>query len=247
MSDIQYSDHIRHYQKDAEFQNYFENNPFEDHNIKRRYAYIFKWLSPIDNKTILEVGSGGGHAIEHIKREKCAYVPLDIPLINLQGIKSKGPKKIYPVSGDAYKLPFKDNCFNAVIISEVLEHLQNPAFVLEEISRVILNDGLILVSVPYKEKISYQICVHCNQPTPTHAHFHSFDENSILEFTRKTDLKMDCKRKLNNKFLSRISIFLKINYLPFHLWLILDRLMNIIFPKPTHILFQFRKSSVLFK
>ena len=244
---MKYGNHIQHYQADANFNNYFENNPIEAHNIRRRYAHLFKWLSPLDKGILLEIGSGGGYAIAEIHKTQFDYVPLDIPITNLNGIKSKSNRNIYPVSGDAYKLPFKDNSCTAIILSEVLEHLQDPAAAFKEMSRILHKDGILLISVPYKEKISYQICVHCNQPTPTHAHFHSFDEKIIQNLANQTDLKIVRYKKLNNKILSRISIFLKINYYPFFVWRQLDKVINAIIPKPSHLIIQLQKSFAIFK
>ena len=241
---MKYHNHVEHYQKDANFNNYFENNPIEEHNIKRRYAYFFKWLPSPDNGTILEIGSGGGYAISHIKKTNIDYVPLDIPIASLKGIKSISEIIIYPVSGDAYNLPFKDNHFSVIILSEVLEHLQDPKAALKEICRVLSDDGILIISVPYKEKITYQICVHCNQPTPTHAHFHSFDEKTLDTFLADTNLKIDKKRKITNKLLSRFSIMMKFDILPFYLWLIMDRLFNLLIPKSSHIIFRLKKNNM---
>ena len=242
---MEYQNHVAHYQKDADFHDYFKNNPIEEHNIKRRYAYFFNRLSLNDRGSILEIGAGGGYAVEQIDKRTNTYIPLDIPLSNLIRIKSKTEKIIYPVSGDTYKLPFKDACIDSIILSEVLEHLYDPTAALKEMSRILLNKGLLIISVPFKEKITYQICVHCNQQTPTHAHFHSFDEKTIKAFLENTDLEIERKMKVSNKLLSRISIMLKLNYLPFPIWKGLDQLLNMFIPKPSHILFQLRKPSAL--
>lgn len=244
---MKYQNHITHYQIDADFHDYFENNPIEEHNIKCRYSQIFNWLKTCSHKLILEIGSGGGYAVNQINTIKTVYVPLDIPLNNLKGIKDRSINEIFPTSGDVYNLPFQNNCIESIILSEVLEHLDSPSIALKEISRVLSDEGLLVISVPYKEKITYQICVHCNKPTPTHAHFHSFDEKTMEEFLDKTGLRIERKLKVNNKFLSRISMMLKLNYFPFALWRGLDKIFNIIFPKPSHILFQLKKSATVTK
>lgn len=238
---MKYKNHIQHYQNDADFHNYFENNPIEEHNIRRRYSCFFKWLLPLKNGILLEIGSGGGYAMQEIKKTRFDYVALDIPITNLKGIKSRSEKSIYAVSGDAYQLPFKDKNVNTIILSEVLEHFQDPAKALKEMHRILADDGVLLISVPYKETISYQICVHCNKPTPTHAHFHSFDENSLDPFLTDTNLSVDKKQKITNKLLSRISVFFKLNNLPFYLWQLIDRGLNLVIPKPSHIIFRLKK------
>jgi methionine biosynthesis protein MetW len=49
---------------------------------------------------------------------------------------------------DATRLPFLDNTFDAVISVEVLEHLLAPQLALEEISRVLVPGGKLIVTVP---------------------------------------------------------------------------------------------------
>jgi SAM-dependent methyltransferase len=52
------------------------------------------------------------------------------------------------VEGDAYRLPFADGAFDAVICSEVLEHLHLYDDVLVEIRRVLKAGGLFAPTVP---------------------------------------------------------------------------------------------------
>ena len=52
------------------------------------------------------------------------------------------------LAGDALRLPFADDCFDAVICSEVLEHIPNYAPVLGELQRVLKPGGKLCVSVP---------------------------------------------------------------------------------------------------
>lgn len=48
--------------------------------------------------------------------------------------------------GSAYELPYKDNSFDLVVCTEVLEHLDHPAKVLSEILRT--SRRYVLISVP---------------------------------------------------------------------------------------------------
>lgn len=51
-------------------------------------------------------------------------------------------------AGDAGRLPFPDDCFDAVVCSEVLEHLQDWHGALAEIQRIVKPGGQIALSVP---------------------------------------------------------------------------------------------------
>jgi SAM-dependent methyltransferase len=50
--------------------------------------------------------------------------------------------------GSVYQLPFPDESFDCVIISEVLEHLHEDQRALREISRVLKQGGVLAASVP---------------------------------------------------------------------------------------------------
>ncbi len=52
------------------------------------------------------------------------------------------------VQGDTFHLPFADRSFDCVIASEVLEHLEDDAAAIAEMSRVLRPQGLLAVSVP---------------------------------------------------------------------------------------------------
>ena len=57
------------------------------------------------------------------------------------------------VVGDGAELPFPDNIFDAVLISEVLEHVPDPDRVLGEAARVLNRGGKILITVPFNNPI----------------------------------------------------------------------------------------------
>lgn len=55
-----------------------------------------------------------------------------------------------PISSDICSLPFKDDTFDFVLCSEVLEHLDNPDKGIKELSRVLKKDHYIFITVPNK-------------------------------------------------------------------------------------------------
>lgn len=53
------------------------------------------------------------------------------------------------LQSDAAHVPFRDSCFDAVICSELLEHVPNPLIVLHEAHRVLRVPGVLLICVPF--------------------------------------------------------------------------------------------------
>ncbi|MCA1959970.1 MAG: class I SAM-dependent methyltransferase [Desulfomonile sp.] len=57
------------------------------------------------------------------------------------------------VQADAAWLPFRDECFDGVICSEVLEHVPDPRVVLQDVHRVLKRHGRLLVCIPFLNRI----------------------------------------------------------------------------------------------
>ena len=53
------------------------------------------------------------------------------------------------VIGDAHQLPFRSDSVDGVVMSEVMEHLRDPASALAEIHRVLRPGASLYASVPF--------------------------------------------------------------------------------------------------
>ncbi len=94
--------------------------------------------------TALDAGCGSGILASIIaeKLPSCSVSGVDIaPLARpVPGVNFK--------TADIAALPFTDNSFDAVVCSEVLEHLFNPAEAAREIARVLSPGGSAFITVP---------------------------------------------------------------------------------------------------
>ncbi len=92
----------------------------------------------IDGALVLDVGSGGGRHVRAFGTLGATVVATDIaPSPDGAG-----------VVADAHLLPFRAGVFDVVIISEVLEHVCEPARMLAESVRVLRSTGTLAISVP---------------------------------------------------------------------------------------------------
>jgi len=231
---MKYKNHIAHYQADAEVCDYFDEDVFDQQMNRRRYESFRAIHTFKDGERVLEIGSGGGPGLQIFGKLPVVYFPLDIPLKNLKKIKQGAEFPLHPLSGDVFNLPLYDNCVDVVILSEVLEHLEKPLPALGEIKRVLKPNGELLVSVPYKEKIAYNLCVHCNQPTPQNAHFHSFDKKNMTEMLAASGLNPQKILTINNKIAHRLRLNVLLKGLPYPVWRLFDWIVNLISRKASH-------------
>lgn len=58
-------------------------------------------------------------------------------------------KRLDCVNLNVEPLPYSDSSFDTVIISDVIEHLENPSFVLREINRVLIDGGKMILATPH--------------------------------------------------------------------------------------------------
>jgi len=93
---------------------------------------------------LLDVGCGNQPYRPHLPRVTF-YIGLDYPTTQaLQDFHTR--PEVY---GDARRLPFADGSFDAILCAQVLEHVNQPAAVLREISRVLKPGGAGILSVPF--------------------------------------------------------------------------------------------------
>ncbi|MFW9940274.1 MAG: class I SAM-dependent methyltransferase [Candidatus Thorarchaeota archaeon] len=58
----------------------------------------------------------------------------------------------HPLCGDIMKLPYRDNSFDFLTALDVIEHIKDDECVISEISRVVKNNGIVVITVPHRMK-----------------------------------------------------------------------------------------------
>ena len=56
------------------------------------------------------------------------------------------------VQGDIQRLPFEDGAFDLVVSFETIEHVPDPERVLDELRRVLVDEGVLVISTPNKDQ-----------------------------------------------------------------------------------------------
>jgi ubiquinone/menaquinone biosynthesis C-methylase UbiE len=107
------------------------------HNKRRKYKAI-------------EIGCGEGYSTQRLHK----MLPSNVSLFaseyvdKLVPIARKLNPKVEVIQESVYELKHKDNTFDVVFLLEVLEHLDYPDVALQEIRRVLKDDGVLILGVP---------------------------------------------------------------------------------------------------
>jgi SAM-dependent methyltransferase len=110
-------------------------------------------LGPAQGARLLDLGCGRGrHAHALAARDGLTVVGVDADRVELEA--ARNGFRLFELrgwsllQGDALALPFTDGAFDAVVCSEVLEHLPDYESALDEIARVTRPGGVFALSVP---------------------------------------------------------------------------------------------------
>ncbi len=129
------------------FKKHTHKNPIQRLLLWNFFNNLVNLISTKKVDFILDVGCGEGFTLNRLKEHKIGN--------HLEGIEYLKDaielgKKVYPnikiTKGDIYKLPYKDNSFDLVLCTEVLEHLEKPEDGLKELVRV--SKKYLVISVP---------------------------------------------------------------------------------------------------
>ena len=127
--------------------------PFHEHRHQMRYDIVAdavrRLLPP--GGTVLDIGCGSGLVADRIADLSARYVGMEFGERNARHVAKKfadvtGPLDVHIVRGDAEGLPFPDDSFDVIVLSEVIEHLIRPDLATWELARVLRTGGSLVMT-----------------------------------------------------------------------------------------------------
>ena len=225
-------DYIDHYEKDAEVFDYF--SPHVSPLANAEESTLRKMIArnvPKGVSLLLDTGCGSAWCAKYFVAKGKKVVSLDVSFTNVSKAMTAIPSSNHAaVVADVFQLPFGENTFECIVASEIIEHLYDPALFVEKLFYVLKPGGKLILTTPYNEKVEYNLCVHCNKPTPRNAHLHSFNEKNMKEIVQTATGKEVEIKLFNNALLMKLRIHLLLKNT--FLWRILDSMTNKIFKRP---------------
>ena len=142
-----------------------------------RLEYLARQLRP--GERVLNIGVGSG-ALERMGTAKGVEMwALDPSARTIEKLRETLDLGARAQSGYSQEMPFADDQFDALIMSEVLEHLEPEIFdrTLAEVHRVLKPGGRFIGTVPARERLedSQVVCPNCQHHFHRWGHRTSFD------------------------------------------------------------------------
>ena len=114
---------------------------------QRRLRFIRDMVSAGTADRILEVGCGGGHVLRMFPEADLTGVDVSGEMLK----KARRNLRGYPVQllqGELHELDLPSGGFDAIICTEVLEHVVDPRAVLSQMKRLLRPSGRVVVTFP---------------------------------------------------------------------------------------------------
>jgi SAM-dependent methyltransferase len=122
-----------------------------DMAFKKRVQTIFEWVAPTDEMVILDIPCGRGfylNMFRYVSNCRLLGAELDWDVILKAQRNTRGQEDTALHNANIYALPYPDNTFDAVILSEILEHVDDDVAALKEVYRVLKPGGVAAITVP---------------------------------------------------------------------------------------------------
>jgi len=121
------------------------------YRLRRRSFEVLKGIKtfhPEKPESILDIGTADGLMLSNLKdtfpNATCVGIEYARDLIAYSENKT-----IHLIQGDAVVLPIKDNSFDVVIATAIIEHVSEPIQLIREAFRVLRKNGIFIVTTPH--------------------------------------------------------------------------------------------------
>jgi SAM-dependent methyltransferase len=154
-----------------------ERDLLDDH--VSRYSFGARYVA---DKDVLDFGCGAGYGVEILRSagaRRVVGIDNASDAINYAGSRYAAEGVSFVV-GDCEHSGFRSASFDVVVCLEVLEHLDRWLESLQEVRRLLRDDGVFIVSTPNRA-----IYARERQGVPNPFHVHEFDEHELASALRQ--------------------------------------------------------------
>jgi SAM-dependent methyltransferase len=137
---------------------------------------------------VLDIGCGNGHLLVLLKDKGCDVYGVETNHKSASACNQRGFKVFCGILEDAN---FPDEFFDAVILSQVIEHLPSPKRTLHEIHRILKQDGKVLIYCPNADSYLSKIFGRYWHGWHIPFHFYGFTRDTIQKLSHRSGFKLE--------------------------------------------------------
>lgn len=203
----------------GEFKTLHDINPL-------RLNFILEKAGPIAGKKILDIGCGGGILSESLARQGADVIGIDaspevIAIAQTHAQQVNLPIKYEAITAEAY-VEKSLGKFDIVTCLELLEHVPDPASVIQACARLVKPGGDLFLSTINRNPKAYLFAILGAEyllkmlPQGTHDYSKFLRPSEIATFARMNDIKIQEFKGLNYNPITkkyRLSSDISVNYL----------------------------------
>ena len=168
---------------------------------RERHPYLHYFIEYLNNEDlILDLGCGLLVNLNYLKDNRFNVIGLDI---SLKMLTINNERSSPLICGDGLKLPFKNNIFGGLLVTDIIEHLPKGKVdeLMEEVKRVLKESGIIFLHVPLEKSLSYRLLNKFGIIWPRNPnHLHDYNLKEIVNFIQRKRYKVLWEYKENGIF-----------------------------------------------
>ena len=161
------------------------------------------YLNAIPHGRLLEVGCGSGRMLKAMQDKGWHAVGVDPDPIAIKNAKSKGLVVHQGILADQ---KFKNDSFDAIVLSHVIEHVPDPLSLLKECERVLKPGGHLVLITPNNKSFCHQLFKSDWRSLEPPRHLYVFNLETLKQISRKAgfhNVKLETTiRDVNNTFIA---------------------------------------------
>jgi ubiquinone/menaquinone biosynthesis C-methylase UbiE len=123
------------------------NFEFLNVNVKNRDLFVKNWAKKVSDKaTVLDIGAGTGPYRSLFSG--CKYITHDKMPLDKNQLRGNTNYTQIDIVSDITSIPLENDSIDAIICTEVLEHVPYPIDAINEMMRILKPGGKLLITVP---------------------------------------------------------------------------------------------------
>jgi methionine biosynthesis protein MetW len=117
------------------------------HRGRDTHQLVVQLVPP--NSRVLDVGCASGYLGVDLHTKGCTVTGIDVDSVNVAAARAtRAYEQVVELNLDDTRAPLPDGPYDVLLCADILEHLVDPVGTLQRLTRLVVADGLVVVSVP---------------------------------------------------------------------------------------------------